>query len=324
VGLTLFSNFVNPNNGSFTDPANMTQLWRYLSANLNPAAGDPGCSAPNPTLTHFCFISPNAVDIRFFQSSGPINLNPGETQTIVVAYITAPAVDGPWIAGRGASFDLKPGLPATAAALAVGGGATDSLRAIDRVIGAVSVKDKNLDGVIDQNEVVTVPRSLLNRGLVAQAVFDAKFLLPFPPDPPEFFLVPGDNQVTVVWRASATETSGDPYYQIASNPTSKLYDPNYRLNDVEGYRVYRGRTTGDLQLVAQFDYGGTEIRDYTGAFNYGNCAPEIGATKDCPAEITANYQFPGDTLNRPVGAASYVSQPLTGDVLQIPPAAVCS
>src|SRR6266704_1010019 len=117
VGLTLFSNFVNPNNGSFTDPSNMTQLWRYLSANLNPAAGDPGCSAPNPQLTHFCFISQNAVDIRFFQSSGPITLKPGETQTIVVAYITAPPVDGPWIAGRGASFDLKPGLPATAAAL---------------------------------------------------------------------------------------------------------------------------------------------------------------------------------------------------------------
>jgi hypothetical protein len=318
VGLTLFSDFVNPNFGSFTDPGNAVQLWRYLSANLNSAAGDPGCSAPNPLSTHFCYISPRPVDIRFFMSSGELTLKPGQSQTIVVAYITAPPVDGPWIAARGPSFTALdfPGLPALDTALAAG---HDTLRSIDRAAGAVSFFDKNADGHITQDEVTTVPRSLLSRGLVAQAVFDAKFLLPFPPDPPEFFLVPGDNQVTVVWRASATEQAGDPYYAIASNPASKLYDPNYRFIDVEGYRIYRGRTSGDLQLVAQFDYGGTAMRDYTGAFNYGNCAPELGVTAQCPAEITANYQFPADTLNRPVNPASYVAQPLAGDLVQIPP-----
>ncbi len=310
VGLTMFSNTIN--GGQFDDAQNATQLWRYLSAQLNPTAGDAPCNAPlAPSVGKVCFVSQAADDIRFFQSSGPLNLAPGETKIIVVAYITAAPVDVPAIAGRSQGFDLKPAFPAQAGDLATG---ADTLRSVDRVMGAVSVNDANGDFVIDQNEVVTVDRSLLNKGLVAQAVFDGKFLLPFPPDPPDFFLVPGNNQVTVVWQASPTETVGDPYFQIASLPEvedpanpgqfipNALYDPNYREFDVEGYRVYRGRTTGDLQLVAQFDYAGREIIDYTGAFNYGNCAPELGVTVDCPA-----------------GLAGGVAHPLVGNIVQVPP-----
>src|SRR6185503_6105398 len=165
------------------------------------------------------------------------------------------------------------------------GNPADSLRSVDRVFGAVAIgPDANGNGKTDQSEVVTVPRSLLNKGLVSQAVFDNKFLLPFPPSGPQFFLVPGNNQVTVVWQQSGTETDtvGDPYFQIARkqrvpdlstpNPTDSipnaLYDPNYRQRDVEGYRVYRGRTSGDLQMIAQFDYTGTIITDYTASFDY--------------------------------------------------------
>src|SRR5262249_56328980 len=101
-------------------------------------------------------------------------------------------------------------------------------------------------------------------------VYCAKFLLPFAPDGPNFFLIPGDNQVTVVWQKSPSETvqpnGGDPFFAEASDPTSALYDPNFRQYDVEGYRIYRGRTTGDLRLVAQFDYAGTAVTAYTGSF----------------------------------------------------------
>src|SRR2546427_11560029 len=92
-----------------------------------------------------------------------------------------------------------------------------SLRTVDRLMGATTpfLPDANSNGRVDQDEIVTVPRSLLNKGLVAQAVFDAKFLLPFPPDAPDFFLVPGDNSVTVVWRESASETGGGPAFQAA-------------------------------------------------------------------------------------------------------------
>ena len=130
-----------------------------------------------------------------------------------------------------------------------------------------------------------MPQSLLNKALVAQAVFDAKFLLPFAPNAPQFFLIPGDNQVTVVWQKSTTEdpvTGGDPYFAIASDPTSALYDPDFRKFDVEGYRIYRGRTAGNLALIAQFDYAGTQMIDYTGQFYFANCAPELGVQTRVP------------------------------------------
>src|ERR1041384_2737387 len=285
-GLSLYSATIN--GGQFDDALTTVHLWRYLSANLSAAAGDAPCStgpggAP-PSVTHVCYVPQATDDIRFFQASGPLPLLPGQSQTIVVAYIAAAPVDGPQIAGRSASFDLKPAFPALDSALVPGH--SDTLRSIDHVIGATSiVGDTNGNNKIDQFEVRTVPRSLLNKGLVAQAVFDAKFLLPYPPDPPEFFLVPGDNQVTVVRQASTTETTGDPFYVVASDNTLPIYDANYRQFAVDGYRIYRGRTTGDLQVVAQFDYAGTEMLDFSAAFNYGNCAPELGVLTDCPGDL---------------------------------------
>src|SRR6185503_1977073 len=190
----------------------------------------------------------------------------------------------------------------------------------------VSQTDLNGNDTIEQAEVQTVPRSLLNKALVAQGVFDAKFLLPFAPAAPRFFAIPGDNQVTVVWQPSASEAAGDPYYAVASAPltagggANPLYDPNYRHFDVEGYRIYRGRTTGQLELIAQFDYAGTEMIDFTGGFDYGSgCAPELVTdtvgTRDtlarppgCPVAFDITPPFTGPT----------VSHPLVGDVIQIP------
>jgi hypothetical protein len=308
VGLTMFSNTIN--GGQFDDAQNTTQLWRYLSAKLDPTAGDAPCNNPGtPATTHVCFVTQSSDDIRFFQSSGPMDLKPGESKTIVVAYIAAAPVNTPAIANRGQALDLKPGFPVQPDKLAPLG--TDTLRSVDRVFGAISVVGDTggalaggPNGRIDQNEVRTVPRSLLNKGLVAQAVFNAHFLLPFPPAAPEFFLVPGDNEVSVVWKPSTTETDtiGDPYFKVASDPSSVLFDPNYKQRDVEGYRIYRGRTSGDLQLIAQFDYAGTRFIDKTAAFDYGNCAPELGVTTDCPP----GYNTTG------------VSHDLTGDVVQVP------
>lgn len=325
VGLTMFSNTIN--GGQFDDAQNTTQLWRYLSAKLNPSAGDAPCNSGDPLLTKVCFISQSADDVRFFQSSGPMDLAPGESKTIVVAYIAAAPVNHPVIAGRSQGFDLKPGFPATAASLATG----DTLRAVDRVFGAISVNDDDGNGTIEQTEVRTVPRSLLDKGLVAQAVFNNKFLLPFPPASPQFFLVPGNNQVTVVWQQSGTETDavGDPYFQIASqdsviDPTTgllvpnALYDPNYRQRDVEGYRVYRGRTSGNLELIAQFDYAGTRMIDSTAAFTYGDCAPEFvsGDTLTDPSFI-GDCPVPVDTSTKRFTEG--VEHELVGEIVQVPP-----
>jgi len=305
IGLTMFSNTIN--GGQFDDARDATQVYRYLSANLNPAAGDAPCNITgNPNLKHVCFVTQNTDDIRFFESSGPFTLRAGATETIVVAYMAAAPVELAAIKNRSGSFDLKPGWPAQADSLALG----DTLRTVDRLMGATTFSDKNVNGKIDQDEVNTVPRSLLNKGLVAQAVFDAKFLLPFPPDAPDFFLVPGDNKVTVVWRESPSEQGGDPYFQVAKDSLvggvpNALFDHDYREFDVEGYRIYRGRTTGDLKVIAQFDKAGTSFIDFTGEINYGNCAPELGVTgpgSDCPSDLATGHAVP-----------------LAGNVIQIPP-----
>jgi hypothetical protein len=321
VGLTMFSNTRNATT-AFPDPVGVKQLFRYLSGTTSPAAGDNPCNV-NPVTQKMCFLDQTASDTRFFQSSGPFTLNAGESQTIVVAYVHAAPVASevvPLIGG-----DNAPGTPAPGDTIFSD---PSRVRWLERAAGWVSAADSNGNSRIDQNEVTSVKRSLLDKALVAQAVYNNKFLLPFAPEPPSFFLVPGDNKVTVAWQPSETENvkpgGGDPYFEIASapfvldslgNPTANpLYDPNFKQYDVEGYRIYRGRTSGQLELVAQFDYAGTSLIDYTGTFAYGDedgdglneCAPELGIQDDCPVT------FP-DT-----GAGGGVSHDLVGEVIQIP------
>jgi hypothetical protein len=311
-GLTLFSNEINGATG-YPDAVGVNQMYRYISGTSSPAAGDQPCTFQGQQLQrHYCFLAQFVADTRFFISSGPFTLKPGQVQSMTVAYMFA-APDSqviPWI-----GLDLKPGIPPSPRGLVTG---ADTLRVIDRATGWVSHQVLGTDTVIKQAGVTTVPRSLLNKALVAQAVFDKKFLLPSAPQQPNFFLVPGDNQVTISWEPTASEQTGDPYYVVASQPKNPdgtknaLYDPNFRHFDVEGYRIYRGRTSGDLKLVVQFDYAGTTITDYTGNFLYpGNCAPELVVQTDCPVTFDTGSA-------RVVPASPHVDIPLIGAVVQVP------
>ena len=44
--------------------------------------------------------------------------------------------------------------------------------------------------------------------------------------------------------------TGDPFFAAAGNPASTLFDPNYRQFDVEGYRIYRGTSPANMQMIA--------------------------------------------------------------------------
>src|SRR4051812_36649444 len=336
VGLTLFSNTIN--GGAFNDPANAVQLWRYLSGNISPAAGDASCSS-NPLLDHICFVNTSAPDdMRFFQSSGPLSLAPGQFQSIVVAYIFAAPVTTGSCVGPG-TCDLTPGdptRPSTLSALTSAGG----LNPIDSVAGYRGFAgDANADGIPQQSEYkLPVSNSLLGKALTAQSVFDINFLLPFAPDAPEFFTLPGNGEVTVVWRPSASETTPDPFFTVASQVTTTdslgnvlpnpLYDPNYRQFDVEGYRVYRGRvdSPNELQLLAQFDYAGTVMSDFAAQVNpTTGCAPELGINIITPGVdpatgdsiVTPACPIPFDTVLPGVARSAHVDVPLVGPLTQV-------
>jgi hypothetical protein len=323
VGLTLFSNTIN--GGAFDDAQNTTQLFRYLSNNINPAAGDAPCNTGNPQLTKICFVNNTAPDdMRFFQSSGPLTLGPGQFGTIAVAYIFAAPISVGACTGPG-NCDITPGDPRRLSSLAT----ADNANAVDSVAGFTGYATDappigNANGLPDQSEfVLPVAGSLLGKALVAQTVFNFKFLLPFAPDAPEFFLVPGNNQVTVLWRPSPSEQTGDPFFAVANVPLitnpetgllepNPLYDPNYRQFDVEGYRVYRGRvdSPNELSLVAQFDYSGTIMSDFTGQVNpVPGCAPELGIDTACAVAF--------DSLVPGVAPTVFVDFPLVGPIIQV-------
>ncbi|MGH7644345.1 MAG: hypothetical protein ACREMR_02040, partial [Gemmatimonadales bacterium] len=300
--LAMFSNFTS--GPPMPTPFGVSLVWRTLSGYRIPL--DIPCpSASDPATARarrFCLVAQVMLDSRFQLSFGPFTLNPGEAQTIVAAYLFAAPLDTvrSYVGG-----DVTPGFPSPGDSIFLDPG---RISLVERIAGWKAQADVDGDGVIEASEVTTVPRSLLHKVRVAQAVVDRKFLLPMAPERPEFFLVPGDNQVTVAWQPSATESTGDPYFAAASDVTSPLYDPNYRRFDVEGYRIYRGRSSAQLELIAQLDYAGTTLTDYTGRFAYpGDCAPELGIQTDCPITF--------DTAP-PFGAG--VTHSLVGTVVQVP------
>ena len=309
-GITMFTNTTN--GAPFPDRVGVQALWRLMSGNLTAADGT--CNAdfrPAPTGQGMCQLVPTFSDTRFVQASGPFTLAAGQSAVIVVAYVHAASVAGYFTSAS--ATDLKPGIPGTIYRFATG---VDTIRTIERIAGmsitgnSLASRDLNANGVIEQTEIPTVPRSLLNKALVAQAVFDAKFLLPFAPETPEFFLIPGDGQVTIAWGKSATEDAGDPYFSVASDPLNSLYDPNFRRYDVEGYRIWRGRSEAEMEVIAAFDFVGTTMVDKTGQFFYTSnpqCAPELGIVSTCPVPFL------------PTGAGPTYNFPLVGDVIQIPP-----
>jgi hypothetical protein len=328
VGLTLFSNTIN--GGAFDDAQTTTQLYRYISNNVSPAAGDAPCNTGNPQTTHICFVNTTAPDdMRFFQSSGPLSLGPGQFGSIVVAYIfAAPVITGS-CTGPG-TCDLSPGDPTRLSSpTALNTGANP----VDSVTGYRGFRGADENGAVVQDSIDVVPGSLLGKSLVAQTVFDNGFLLPFAPEAPAFFLVPGDNQVTVLWQPTPSEAQGDPFFAVASSlltpegAPNPLYDPNYRQFDVEGYRVYRGRVDApnSLQLVAQFDYSGTLMSDFTSQINpVPSCAPELGIdlpsavdTTVTPPDTTFSCPVPFDSLQPGIAPTVSVDVPLVGPIIQV-------
>ena len=245
--------------GRFRDPGNVRQNWRYVSLNVDAAKGDQEpCNVGTPEqvkAARSCFLMQTPADVRIFMGSGPFALEPGQTITVAVAMMAAAVTQ---IASYTPGNDAAPGVPT----LKPGCGG-EPVRLIEQLSGWVNSGSCTLDatGLLIQDSVKVVRGSLLGKALVAQTVFDNKFLLGFAPEAPDFYLVPGTDKVTVVWSPSATETNGDPFFAAAGDPSNALFDANYRQFDVEGYRIFRGTSPSNLQLIAQFDKAGSNFTD---------------------------------------------------------------
>ena len=300
--IQLFSNTCN--GGCLPDPGQAKQVWRYLAGKNDVNVGDQACTINSPEINHVCFVHLGAtgVDIRMFESAKSSSLAPGASASVVIAFVHAAPVLIPGFAPTTAT-SITPGIPTLTASV-------DSMfkyngaNKVDSIAGFLGFTDGNSDGIPQQGEFKVRPNSLYGKALVAQTVFDAKFLLPFSPEPPEFFLIPGDATVTILWKPSASEATGDAYFAIASSATTvtpdgtianNLYDPNYRRFDVEGYRLYRGRLDGpgSLKMLKQWDYNNTTFKDFGGLVVEGgnlgaaiNCAPEIAVLTACRAAFT--------------------------------------
>ncbi len=318
VGLSLFGTF-SRSSGSLQDPKDEKQLYRYITGGLVPVDG--ACSLPDPLQSKICFVNVSSpADMRFFQSTGPITLPPGGFGTIVVAYIFAAPVTAQGCPG--AACDVKPAN--TNADLTILGDPARMANGVNKIDTMMGYLDFSNAGPNDsdpsrvtQDEFVTVPGSLLRKAQTAQSVFDNRFLLPFAPERPEFFLVPGDNQVTVLWARSPTETNPDPFFAVAGQPlidgvVNPLYDPNFRGLDVEGYRIYRGRVDNpaEFQLIAQFDFapdpatGRGVFTDFRGLVNpVPGCAPELGVFTGCDPSLQPPPP-PGHAVHRVGGCGS--------------------
>ncbi len=312
VGLTLFSGFSN--GAEFSDPNSSQQLYRYLSGNLDPSKGDDACNTGTVAITKICYVNIGLpADMRFFQSSGPLDLAPGQSATIAVAYIfAAPVAVGLCVAPNSPApcNQLRPNVPTgSMTRMAQSDSIGFGVNTVDSMTGyAGYLADFNNDHIVQQDEIRVVPGSLLGKALTAQSVFNTKFSAVESPKDPQFFLIPGDSKVTIIWKPSQSEADGDSYCDVAKGlgtlvglPTGAApvsYDPNFRCHDVEGYRIYRGTRgdAGNLQLLTQFDKGGTTFLDSTGQVNQitatgtTECDPPRGVYVSCaPIPADTNY-----------------------------------
>jgi hypothetical protein len=329
VGLTVFGTF-SRQSGALQDPSDDRQLYRYMSGGLLPTDG--ACSVPDLQVNHICFVNIGSpADMRFFESSGPFDLAPGQFGTVVVAYVFAAPVSAGGCPGTGC--DVKPA--SSSADLTILGDPARMAGGVNTIDSIMGYKGFTNAGVNDadptrvtQDEFLVQPGSLLAKALVAQSVFNNKFLLPFAPEKPEFFLVPGDNQVTVLWSISPNDLNApnprpDAFFAVASQPilngvVNPLYDPNFRDFDVEGYRIYRGRTSSpsELTMVAQFDNNNTIFQDFRGTVNpTPQCAPELGLNFKADCSVVFDTLVPGQPLvvHRDFNLTGAITQVKPGD-----------
>jgi hypothetical protein len=244
----------------------------------------------------------NPHDARMILATGPFRLGAGESETVVLAIVFAATVetmpDGSpsGIVGNSYSTANPPGTPSFHPGFASARGcdlnglncslslpaSANPVKSIERGAGWVSytgpAPSGRTGGALEgpenrlplhdgsgRSNFELVPGSLLWKALLAREFVDSGFgLLPAPPEPPPFNLIPGEGTVTVEWWPSPTEEHGDPFWTAASDSASPFYNPNYRRYDVQLYRIWRqAGGEPDLTPIATFAVPDRPFVDFT-------------------------------------------------------------
>ena len=232
--IQLFSNTVNgsPFPGAFNDPQNAIQLWRYLSGNISVPAGDQPCNTGLPSQTRICWIN---------------NTQRRRHAVLPVLHRPVAAPGRPGFHRRGVHLRRAGGrrrLPRPGPDLrrrqrqAGRPDASSASRPRWRAASTWWTASPGTSRPPTSTRAGSTsrpapparsgpwcPNSLLGKSYTAQAVFDAKFLLPFAPDAPKFFLIPSNNQVTVVWQASAVGSRRRPVLRHRLRPGQRPLRP---------------------------------------------------------------------------------------------------
>lgn len=331
VGVGFWTEVVT--SGGLRHPVGAEELWRYLSGNIAPVPGESTCNiapeiagaTPAASQRSLCWTSDEVRDTRYTLATGPFELPAGDTQTIAIAYVVAPTLetlpDGTPTGIVANSSDPNanpPGVPSFHPGFPSARGCTDEtaldctdvdaandVRPIERAAGWISYDGpaptsalESPGQKLEQLAVETATHSLLDRALVAQAIFDAHFLRPMPPERPEYHLLPGDGAVTILWSPSPTDEIGDPYFALASDPQSVLFNPNYRQFDVIAYEIWRGTSPDDLAPISVFRHGDRTFVDRTCELvvpreDIGNSAgPGYAIGEECPEDYERVEGFP--------------------------------
>nr|MBA2563809.1 hypothetical protein [Gemmatimonadota bacterium] len=264
VGITFFQ-------GPVSDAGDTLGLTRF-TLTTNPTSGrpqpDPSVDAQQYDLlagigARAPFIDATPADVRFVEISGPLTFAPGQTQRVVAGYIWANVSNNATELTQDPTRCFPQGQPCF-------------------------LPDPNDPAL---SEVIRVQRA-------AQVIFNSGFVAPAPPPKPDITLIPGDQQVTVVF--SDVSQIADPFFEIAGDPENPAFDPLFREFDFEGYVVVRS-TSGDpsdIDTLAIFDVANDVVTIEDTTFSF----------------VTIVDTLTGDTLGAsvPTDVSTIIELPNTG------------
>jgi len=122
----------------------------------------------------------------------------------------------------------------------------------------------------------------------AQRAYDLGYELPGPPPPPNIYVVPDDQQITVYWDNSPEDSTN-----------ADAYDPVSQIIDFEGYRIYSGRKTGigiGQTLIAQYDIIDEFEVPPIGFINYNTGLDPVRIYDEDGNPATTEFIVDGDTM----------------------------